>query len=114
MATLDFRELGDEEFDITSSFDRELFAIELFGELDLASAPELEALIARAEETSATTILIDLSALRFIDSSGIGVLMRASEHSLSNGDRLRFLRATGQVERVLALCGLDHLLRFLD
>jgi hypothetical protein len=37
------------QLDISASFDGAVFAIELFGELDMAVAPELERTIARAE-----------------------------------------------------------------
>lgn len=63
---------------ISLLFDDSLFVIELYGELDLAGAPRLEQVIARAEESSAATILVDLSALQFIYLSGIRVLLTAS------------------------------------
>jgi anti-sigma B factor antagonist len=106
---------GDgEHFNLSLTFDGSLFLIELFGELDMASVPELEGVIAMAEETSAVTIIVDLSALHFIDSTGIRVLMSAHERSRNGTDRLRFLRGTGQVERVFKLCGVDEHLPFVD
>jgi anti-sigma B factor antagonist len=104
----------DEHVGFSLAYDDTLFVIELFGELDLAGAPKLEQVIARAEETSAVTIIVDLSALHFIDSSGIRVLMTASKRSRAGTDRLRFLRGTGQVMHAIELCGLDERLPFLD
>ncbi len=106
--------VDDELFSVTLSFNGAVFAIELFGELDLASAPELEKAIARAEETDAVTILVDLSALQFIDSNGIKVLLAESRRSTAATNRLHFLRGTGQVEETLATCGLADRLPFLD
>jgi anti-anti-sigma factor len=100
------------ELTLSLSYDESVFLIELYGELDLASAPELEQVIERAEDTDAAEILIDLSGLKFIDSTGISLLTTASARS-SDG-RLKLLRATGQVERVLKLCGLDEKLPFID
>jgi anti-sigma B factor antagonist len=105
---------ADEHFSIELAFDDSLFVIELYGELDLAAAPEVERAIARAEETSAVTILVDLSGLEFIDSSGVRVLLTESKRSQAGTDRLRFLHGVGQVERTLELCGLDHRLPFVD
>lgn len=106
---------GDEEaFSISLSFNDSVFAIELFGELDLTGAPRLQEAIARAEETSAVTILVDLSALQFIDSSGIKVLLTESRRSTAGTNRLHFLRGSGPVERAITLCGLDQRLPFLD
>jgi len=104
----------DEHFDISLTFDDSLYVIELYGELDLASAPDVERAIARAEETSAVTILVDLSGLEFIDSSGLRALLTESRRSSTGTDRLRFLRGVGQVERTIALCGLNTRLPFLD
>ena len=104
----------DGRFSLSLTFDDSLFLIELFGELDLAGAPELERVIARAEETAAGTILIDLSALNFIDSSGIRALLSAARRSRDGTDRLRFLRGGGQVDRTLELCGVVGRLPFLD
>ncbi len=108
------RPLDDEAFSVSLSNDDSLFVIELFGELDLATAPELQQVIARAEESSAVRILVDLSGLHFLDSSGISVLIGESRRSQAGTDRLRFLRAAGQAERTLALCGLDDRLPFAD
>jgi anti-sigma B factor antagonist len=104
----------DEQFAISLEFDNVIFMIELYGELDLAGAPRLQRVIARAEETSAVTIIVDLSGLQFIDSSGIRVLLTESKRSTADSNRVRFLRGTDQVERTLALCGLDQRLPFLD
>lgn len=104
----------EERFGVSLWFDESLFVIELYGELDLATAPEVEGAIARAEETSAVTILVDLSGLAFIDSTGVRVLLTASRRSRAGNDRLRFLRGGGQIERTFALCGLDRRLPFVD
>jgi anti-sigma B factor antagonist len=104
----------DEHFSISLSFDDALFVIELFGELDLAGTEELERVIARAKKTSAVTIIVDLSGLHFLDSSGIRVLLAACNGSGPEVDRLRFLRGTGQVERTLELCGVDGRIPYLD
>jgi len=104
----------DEHFSVSLSFDGSLFVIELYGELDLTGAPEVERTIARAEETSAVTILVDLSGLGFIDSSGVRVLLTETKRSQAGSDRLRFLRGTGQIERTIALCGLGGRLPFVD
>jgi anti-anti-sigma factor len=99
---------------VSVSFDGSVFVIELFGELDLRKVPELESVISEAEKSSAQTVLIDLSSLEFIDSSGLQVLVSAAERSRAGGTRVCFLRGGGQVGRVLELCGLGEFLHYLD
>jgi anti-anti-sigma factor len=105
---------GDENFSISMSFDDSVFAIKLFGELDIAGVPKLARAIARAEETSAVTILVDLSALRFIDSNGVAGLLAAGRHSREGSGRLHFRRGVGQVEQTITLLSLDRRLQFVD
>jgi anti-sigma B factor antagonist len=86
--------------------------LELAGELDLACADavrsELEAIEADAPEAT----VVDLSALRFIDSTGLSVLFDAVERASAAGRRITFTRSSPAVERTLRLSGLDQVLSF--
>jgi anti-sigma B factor antagonist len=76
------------------------------GELDLAVAEQAWAAVERARGAE---VVIDLCALRFIDGSGLRVLLRA--HRLL-GRRVTMLPGTGIVARVLEITGLDRELPF--
>jgi anti-anti-sigma factor len=79
------------------------------GELDLAGVPAArEALLGGLAYGRA--LEVDLGGLTFIDSAGLGVLVRMAQ---ANGpDQLRFLGpVTPAVGRVLTLTGLDDLLQ---
>jgi anti-sigma B factor antagonist len=56
-------------------------AIALSGEIHLASADQLDAVIRDAEETDIGWIVVDLSDVSFIDSTGLGVLLNAKKRS---------------------------------
>ena len=117
MATRDEKfevEVDDERLSLAVAYDHSLFVVELYGDLDLASARPLMEVIARAEETSAVTILVDLSGLRFLDSSGISLLMDECRRSALGSDRLRLLRPAGQAARTIELSGVGDHLPFLD
>jgi anti-sigma B factor antagonist len=87
-----------------------VWVLELFGELDLDGAPELERELRLAESREPQTLLVDLSGLDFIDSSGIAVLVHATERSRQNGNSLTLLRGSPAVDRIVELTGLgDHL-----
>jgi anti-anti-sigma factor len=51
--------------------------IRLAGELDVSCTEPVETEILRAESTGARTIVIDLSGLQFIDSTGLRLLVEA-------------------------------------
>jgi anti-anti-sigma factor len=86
--------------------------VSLHGELDGATAKELEAEFIRIEATSVSRIVLDLRELEFIDSTGLAVIMRAHERGNRDGHILRVLRPNGQVGRVFDLCDLDQVLAF--
>ncbi len=76
------------------------------GELDMDSAPPLRALLTSPEAQSATVVL-DLRAVSFVDSSGLSVIV--GEHQRAKSDGFRFMVSIAgarQVERLFELCGL--------
>ena len=85
---------------------RERASVRATGELDVASAPELERVLDEAQ-TRARLVVLDLRDLAFIDTSGVHVIVDAS----------RFARLAGR--RLVVLCGAQtrdvlHLTRTID
>lgn len=89
------------------------YVIALYGELDLSNVDQVKRTLAEAEATDVSDILVDLSALHFIDSTGISLLHEAHRVSSANGGRLRMLRAPAPVHRAIEICGLDGVLPFV-
>ena len=82
--------------------------VALAGELDLATMPKLEERL--LEELRAHGgVILDLTRLKFIDSSGIGLLIKA--HRAADGGKLQTVVTRGsQVERVFNLAWIDRAL----
>ncbi len=75
------------------------------GELDLATTPLLEtAFNAVFEDDDAAMIVVDLTQLSFMDSSGIALLIRMNG-ACADADRLRVINGSRAVERLLDLTG---------
>jgi anti-sigma B factor antagonist len=104
---------GDDLLTVRSAFSDGTYVIALYGELDLSTVAEVRRHILRAEATSAAEIVIDLSAVHFMDSTGITLLHEAHRRSQADGNRLRLLRGPAEVQRALEICGLDRQLPFL-
>jgi anti-sigma B factor antagonist len=85
----------------------------LSGELDIASSPVLEAELDR-NAVRGRLIVVDLRRLEFIDSTGLGVLVKAHEKSRDDGYRFAVVQGTGQVQRLLRLTGLADQLPIAD
>jgi anti-sigma B factor antagonist len=75
------------------------------GEVDLATAPELEACVQEAF-AGASAVVLDLEALTFIDSSGLRVLVALSNGARAGGARLHLRNVPRHAQRVLDLTGL--------
>ena len=104
-----------EEFAISAA-DRDGRAhLTLSGELDLATAPELEQLVNERIDSS-QEVVIDLRGLEFMDSSGIRVLVAAHARAGRTGTRLFIVRpASGSaVAKIVEVSGLDGELNLVD
>jgi anti-anti-sigma factor len=62
----------------------------------------------------ASELLIDLSKLTFIDSSGLRMLIKVWDQSRGNGLELAIVQGTGQVRRTIEVAGLDDFMPILD
>ena len=86
--------------------------VSLHGELDLANAKALEDELIRIEATGVSRIVLDLSELKFIDSTGLAVIVKAHRRAMNGDHVLRLLRPHGEVARAFEVSGLDQVLAF--
>jgi anti-anti-sigma factor len=81
------------------------------GEIDLATAQQLEAaLIAAVERVGATGIEVDFAGVTFCDSVGIATLDQAYAVEAQNSLPLRLINVQPAVTRVLDIVGLLEVL----
>jgi len=108
--------IGHPPGDLRMSSEREgdVHTIALHGELDLATADEVDSELRRVEATDARSIVLDLSRLRFMDSTGIRVILSADVRSRADSNRLGLVHGPAAVRRVFELSGVDDLLPFAD
>lgn len=88
--------------------------IEVSGELDLASSPELERELERGAASDAELLIIDLRKLEFMDSTGLSVLVRAHQQVTQAGKRFAVVKGPQQVQRLLSLTGVADRLTVVD
>jgi anti-sigma B factor antagonist len=85
--------------------------IVLDGELDLATVPVAEQAINRVDQDAATLVL-DLRKLRFLDSSGLRLIL--ATHEAQGSRRVVIVRGPAQVDRVFELTGTGERLDIVD
>lgn len=78
----------------------------LHGSLDLATAPSLRAALIEAANEGKHDIIVDLTELEFLDSTGLGALIGAHRRALENGGRVRLIVRDGPIQRLLNITGL--------
>jgi anti-anti-sigma factor len=87
------------------------FEVRVAGEVDISNAQDLEARIERAVPKEAMVLMLDLSGTRYLDSSGVALLLRLSERLQSRRIALRVVvPPANPIRSVLELTGLSRLL----
>jgi anti-anti-sigma factor len=84
------------------------------GELDLASAPALEEELHRALADAADLLIVDLRELEFIDSTGLGLLIKANRQAEAAGRRFAIVKGQSQVQRLLGVTGIEQRLTLVN
>ena len=84
------------------------YLITVTGEVDLANADELERQIARAGRAGADALVIDLSAVTHLDSSGLGKLFHARKPG-ARDTRLALVVVPGPILRLFSIRGIEGL-----
>jgi anti-anti-sigma factor len=88
--------------------------IALAGELDLDGAQRVSQELQRAATADARRIVLDLSNLQFIDSSGVRLIVEANARSRIDGAKLALIRGPRSVQRVFEVTGFAERLPFAD
>ena len=88
--------------------------IALQGELDYSSALTLDDELRRADAGEITILVLDLSELRFMDSTGLAIIANACRRMKRGGRRLIVACPTGGVRRILQLTGMLDRLEVVD
>ena len=78
--------------------------LELSGELDVSTC---QGLVSELVGVPGSLVVIDLSKVSFMDSSGLGVINRARRIAMEEGGVLVVSRPQPMVHRVLQITGLD-------
>ena len=86
------------------------WVITVIGEVDLANRERFHAVVERALFAAPAKLIFDLARERFMDSSGLGVLLSAANKATSVEVRTPSLA----VRRLIELSGLTNLLRIAE
>jgi anti-sigma B factor antagonist len=87
--------------------------LRLSGEFDLAVAPRVTVAAESLLANGVGSLVLDLSMLRFIDSSGLRVIVVLNRRSAEEGWTLQLVRPPQPVLKVFQISGLEEHLNFI-
>jgi anti-sigma B factor antagonist len=93
--------------------DADSVTLVLRGEVDIASAPMLEAALREVERSRPRRIVLDLAALDFVDSTGVHLLINAQERARAQRHELVLTRVPSHAQRLFDLTGVSAQLTLL-
>jgi anti-anti-sigma factor len=103
----------ESDLDVRSEARGTSLMITATGEIDLATVGRLEAALSVALNLVPEIVVIDLSGVTFVDSTGIHRLIVAHRRATEQGIRLAIIPGPECVQRTFAVCGLDDELPFV-
>ncbi len=91
-----------------------LVHVSLVGELDLSTVAKVQEELRRVEASAPATLVMDLSKLTFLDSTGLRCIVTADERARDEGRRMVIVRGPDAVQRVFSITKLDDRLDMVD
>ncbi len=83
-----------------------MHVFELIGSLDIATAPTVRAALLEASERGDHRLIVDLTKLEFLDSTGLGALIGGQRRAKEFDGDVRLVASEGQILRLLRITGL--------
>lgn len=96
--------------DIKPEHGGDAIVYKLKGSLDFETAPSLRAALLEAADEGKHDIVVDLTHLEFLDSSGLGAIIGAHKRALEHHGRVRLIISEGPISRLLTITGLMNVL----
>lgn len=98
-------------FEIAFESDNGATVLSVMGEIDIATAAQLERSLMAAEQDHSNGLVVDLTGVGFLDSSALHVLLRCSERLSRLGRQLHVVCRPGPVRRLFEITVLTRTFR---
>jgi anti-sigma B factor antagonist len=85
--------------------------ISVTGRLVIESSPRFRVSVLKAIRKAGAALVIDLSALSYLDTSGVATLLEAARVASAQGMRLRVIGLTGEPKMLAQITELDIIFR---
>ena len=92
----------------------DLALIVTVGEIDAATAGDLASAVTGALAAGSARVVVDLAQVGFIDSTGLGVLVKSHRAAVAAGATFAVVNPTPQTRKLIRVLGLDQLLTVFE
>jgi anti-sigma B factor antagonist len=103
-----------EPFRVDVEPERSSVRVAPFGELDIATVDTLHDEIARLRETGFERIVLDLRGVRFLDSTGLRLVLELDAAARADSHEFRLIRGSDVVHRIFEVTQVAERLNFVD
>lgn len=86
--------------------------INVSGEIDVSSAPALQQRLSELFRTASSTVVVDLTEVAFLDSTGLGALVAARSAAVEAGGALPLVCTSERILKLFTITGLDGVFDF--
>lgn len=90
--------------------EEDLKHFKVIGEIDAFTAPKLKEKLYTVSEIPNLKVEIDLTAVAYIDSTGLGVFVGFYKSLLKNGSELKIVGVNDRLKRLFEITGLDGIM----
>jgi anti-sigma B factor antagonist len=98
----------------TSRPGRGCVVVKVDGVLDLAAVPDVRRTLEQATDGAVRVVLLDLTGVRLVDSSGLGMIVSFHQQLQERGGRVCVATTEPIVLRVFEVTSVDRLVRVYD
>ena len=100
--------------DININYQNEIGIIDLKGELDAKTAPELTAFFNSQLADNKVNFVFDLKELEYSSSAGIRIFLGSARETRKNGGDIRIAEVSPQVGKIFSLSKFDKIVKIFE
>jgi len=97
----------------TKQINDQITMIELEGEVDVYTAPQLKQQIISLIDSGVRNIVVNLESVEYLDSTALGVLIGGLKRLREREGSLDIVCANGRIKRIFEITGLDKIFDIL-
>ncbi len=92
----------------------EICLVSVRGEVDVFTAPDLDGELEAQISAGGSRLVVDLSEVAFLDSTGLGVLIKALKQARDAGGWLHLVVTSDRIRKIFEITGLDASIPIFD